>query len=66
MEDSGGNTAKTRILAIVEQQPDDSSFEEILSELSFARMIERGVADAKEGRVISHDQVVRETKSWSK
>jgi len=50
----------------VEQQPDDSSFEEIFSQLSFARMIERGVADANEGRVIAHDEVVREARSWSK
>lgn len=57
---------KSRILAIVERQPDDSSFDEILHELAFARMIERGLADADAGRVVSHDDVVRESKSWSK
>ena len=66
MGDRADATAKEKILAIVEQQPDDSSFDEILRELAFARMIERGLADADAGRVVSHEQVVRETKSWSK
>lgn len=58
--------AKDRIRAIVDQQPDDSSFDEILTELAFARMIERGLADAEAGRVIPHDDVVRQAESWSK
>ncbi len=59
-------TAKERIREIVERQPDDSSFEEILTEIAFVRMIEKGLADVDAGRVISHADVVRETDSWSK
>ena len=59
-------TAKERIREIVERQPDDSSFEEILTELAFVRMIEKGLADVDAGRMISHADVVRETVSWSK
>ena len=66
MKEGASGTPKDRVRAIVEQQPDDSSFDEILSELAFARMIERGVSDADAGRVIPHDDVLRETKSWSK
>lgn len=66
VSERSAGTAKERILAIVEQQPDDSSFDEILRELAFARMVERGLADADAGRVVCHEDVVRESKSWSK
>jgi len=38
---------------IVAEQPEDSSYEEILKELAFARMVERGVADSRAKRTIS-------------
>lgn len=44
---------------LIEEQPDDATYEEIMRELAFARMVERGLADAQEGRVISHDEVGR-------
>jgi len=58
--------AKDRVIEIVSEQPDDASFDEILHELAFARMIERGLADADAGRVVPHEAVVRETGSWRK
>ena len=39
-------TAKDRLRTVIDQQPDDSSFEEILRELAFAAMVDRGLADA--------------------
>lgn len=57
-------TAKDRILEIVEAQPDDSSFDEILRELAFERMIERGLRDVEEGRTISSEEMRRRIESW--
>ncbi len=57
---------RERILAIVERQPDDSSFDEILQEIAFVRMVERGLADADAGRVVRHDDVAREAEAWRK
>jgi hypothetical protein len=45
------------MVQIIEAQPDDSSFDEILRELAFARMIDRGLADIDQGRVIGHEEV---------
>lgn len=59
-------TAKRRAVTIIERMPDDSSFDEILQELAFVRMIDRGVRDADAGRVVSHEKVVDDVKSWSK
>ena len=64
MEDKRG--AKQRILELVRQQPDDFSFDDILRELAFVRMIERGIADADAGRVTSHADVVTESRAWRK
>jgi len=50
-------TAKEQIKALVEGQPDDASFDEFLRELAFARMVERGLVDACEGRVISNEDM---------
>jgi len=59
-------TAKERIAKIVARLPDDSSFDAVLQELRFVRMIDRGIRDADAGRVIDHAEVVRESKSWSR
>jgi len=59
-------SAKEEMLQIIADQPEDSSFDELLHELAMARMIERGLKDHQEGRVISHEQVKREAQTWRK
>ena len=46
-------------MEIVSGMPEDSTFDEILQELVFNRMVERGLADADAGRVISDDEMKR-------
>ena len=36
-------SAKEQISKIIQEQPDDSSYDEVLRELAFARMVERGL-----------------------
>jgi predicted transcriptional regulator len=55
---------KAQLIRIIEDQPDDSSREEILRELAFAAMIERGIADSDAGRTISNDEMGRRIESW--
>ena len=59
-------TAKERIDEIIRRQPDDSSYDEILRELAFARMVERGLADSDARRTISHEEMGRRIKTWRK
>ena len=54
------NSAKEAMLQIIADQPEDSSFDELLHELAVARMIDCGLKDHQEGRVTSHEQVKRE------
>lgn len=46
-------TAKEEMVDIISRQPDDSSYDAyaLLPELAYARMIQRGLQDAAEGRV---------------
>ena len=57
---------KHRMIEIIQSQPDDSSYDEILRELAFARMIELGLADSDAGRTISDEELRRRMKSWQK
>lgn len=59
-------SAKEEIAQIVQRQPDDSSYDEILRELAFARMIDRGLADSQAGQTISDQELAHRIKSWRK
>ncbi len=58
--------AKQKMIEIIRDQPEDSAFDEILHELAFARMIEKGLADSDNGRVISNDEMKRRIRLWQK
>lgn len=57
-------TAKEQIGTIIRDQPDDSTFDEILRELAFHRMVSRGLADARKGQVIDDAHLRRRVRSW--
>lgn len=49
---------------IISRQPDDSTFDEILRELAYACMVERGLEDSEQGRTVSNGEVKRMIDSW--
>ena len=57
-------SAKQRIRKIIDEQPDDASYEELLREVAFNRMVDSGLADARAGRSQSHEQVTEKIRSW--
>ena len=58
--------AKEELTKLIEEQPEDSSREEIVRELAFHVMVERGLADSDAGRVISNDEMARRVRSWQR
>ena len=60
------STAKEELTKLIERQPDDSSREEIVRELAFHVMVERGVADSDAKRTISNEEMGRRIRSWQK
>jgi predicted transcriptional regulator len=59
-------TVKERIKEIVENQPEDATYEEIVRELAFAGMVERGLKDVRMGRLISNEEVGKRIRLWQK
>lgn len=57
---------KERMVDIIQEQPDDSSVDEILRELVLALMISRGLADSRAGRTISNEEMKGKIESWQK
>ena len=60
------STAKDQIKQILESQPEDSTYDEILRELAFKGMVNRGMADLKNGKVISNEEMREKIKEWQK
>ncbi|MGB0769047.1 MAG: hypothetical protein ACPGYV_15230 [Phycisphaeraceae bacterium] len=59
-------TAKERARQIIEELPEDSSFDEVLKELALHRMIARGLDDLENGRSVMHDEMKKRVESWLK
>ena len=60
------STVKEELTRLIQGQPDDSSREEIVRELAFHVMVERGLADSDAKRVISNEDMARRIRSWQK
>jgi len=59
-------TPKEELTRLIEEQPEDSSREEIVRELAFHVMVERGLADSDAKRIISNEEMGRRIRSWRK
>ena len=60
------SSVKKQMEKIIHEQPDDSSYEEILRELAFARMVERGLNDSKRKRTLTNEQMKQRIHQWQK
>ncbi len=58
------STAKEELAKLIEAQPDDSSSEEIVRELTFHVMVQRGLADSDADRIISNQEIRRRIRKW--
>lgn len=56
--------AKEDLTRLIQAQPDNSSPEEIVRELAFHVMVERGLADSDAKRVFTNDEMARRIRSW--
>ncbi len=51
---------------LIQMQPDDASYDEIMQELAFERMIMRGLEDVRQGRVLSSEEMQQSMSTWWK
>jgi len=49
---------------IINSLPTDSTYDEIIKELAFDRMIKKGLKDSKDGKTISNKEMEHKIKQW--
>ena len=59
-------TVKEKIAKVVLSQPEDATYDEIMRELAFERMVDRGLGDVRAGRIISSVEMDARIKTWQK
>jgi len=57
-------TAKQEVRWLLDQLPDDATFEDIQYHIYVREKIQRGLKDVEEGRVISEEEMERRTRRW--
>ena len=58
------STAKEQVRKMLDQLPDDASFEDIQYHIYVQEKIERGLKDIQEGRVLSQEEVEERMSKW--
>ncbi len=58
------NAVKEKMIKIITDQPEDSSFAEILHELNFTDMVNNGLRDSLEDNVISTEELKIDIEKW--
>ena len=59
-------SVKQNAIKVIEQLPDESSFEDIMEKLLFLQKVEAGLDDIRHDRVLSHDEVRKRLGRWLK
>jgi predicted transcriptional regulator len=60
------SAVKEKMAYVIQSQPEDATYEEILRELVFEQMIASGLKDSREGKTISNDEMKRRLSAWQK
>ncbi|MGO9271909.1 MAG: hypothetical protein ACLQOO_16865 [Terriglobia bacterium] len=58
------STAKDEVRKMLDQLPDDSTFEDIQYHIYAREKIERGLDDIQQGRTLSQEEVERRMDKW--
>ena len=57
---------KEKMTEVIQSLPEDATYEEIMRELAFEKMVERGLEDSRSGRVMSNEDLERRIRTWQK
>jgi hypothetical protein len=60
------STAKKEMIELINEQPEDMNYDELLRELAFKKMVDRGLKDSRKGRTIANETMKRKIQSWQK
>lgn len=57
-------TAKDAVRRILDELPEDASYQDIQYHIYVRQKVEQGLEDLDEGRVVSHEEVERRMARW--
>jgi len=57
-------TQKERIMELIRKLPDDVSTEDVMEAIYFQDVVDRGLADAEAGRMVSHEEAKKRLAKW--
>jgi hypothetical protein len=60
------STAKDDLTRLIQEQPEDSSHDEIVRELAFHVMVQRGIADSDASRTVGNEALQHRIRTWQK
>jgi len=60
------SVVKDKMKQIIESFPEDATYEEIIRELVFERMIDRGLDDLRNDRLLSNGEMGQRIRTWKK
>jgi len=60
------SSAKEDLALLIQEQPEDSSDDEIVRELAFHVMVKRGLADSDAKQIVSNENMQRRIRSWQR
>ena len=60
------SNVKEKMTEVIQSQPEDATYEKIMRELAFEKIIERGLSDSRSGRVVSNEEMERRIRTWQK
>jgi len=55
---------KKRLLELIDDLPEEVEIDEVMYRLYLRQKLEEAERDVREGRVTSHEEVVKETSRW--
>jgi len=56
--------AKQQILELIKDLPEEVDIDEVMYRLYLRQKLEAAEKDVREGRLVSHEEVVKETSKW--
>ena len=59
-------TPKEQVKKVIEAQPEDATYEELVRELVFGRMVDRGLEDSRKDCLISNEEMGSRIRLWRK
>ena len=58
------STVKEQMFEVINSQPVDASYDEILRELAFERMVNIGLNDSRQNQTYTNEQIEQRILSW--